>query len=124
MVLYVYSKVKYTEEYEQSKGKGSFPAMITPGYEMAKKANSLASNVSIVLVATSPFSVLPDLKLIIPFFFIQVQYKKGHEERMSKYTTVTDAPDVLLAKNQGKIVSDVSEQNFENSLWPNIVHMS
>uniref|UniRef100_A0A8C1YZ50 Nebulin-related anchoring protein n=1 Tax=Cyprinus carpio TaxID=7962 RepID=A0A8C1YZ50_CYPCA len=79
VVLYVYSKVKYTEEYEQSKGKGSFPAMITPGYEMAKKANTLASN---------------------------VQYKKGHEERMSKYTTVTDAPDVLLAKNQGKIVSD------------------
>ncbi|KAA0725070.1 Nebulin-related-anchoring protein [Triplophysa tibetana] len=37
------SDVKYTEEYEQTKGKGSFPAMITPGYEMAKKANSLAS---------------------------------------------------------------------------------
>lgn len=45
-MLYVDSKVKYTEEYEQSKGKGSFPAMITPGYEMAKKANTLASNVS------------------------------------------------------------------------------
>lgn len=46
VMLYVDSKVKYTEEYEQSKGKGSFPAMITPGYEMAKKANTLASNVS------------------------------------------------------------------------------
>lgn len=42
-------------------------------------------------------------------FFIQLEYKKGHEERVSKYTTVTDTPDVLLAKNQGKIVSDVSE---------------
>ncbi|XP_056325702.1 nebulin-related-anchoring protein isoform X2 [Danio aesculapii] len=73
------SDVKYTEEYEQSKGKGSFPAMITPGYEMAKKANTLASN---------------------------LEYKKGHEERVSKYTTVTDTPDVLLAKTQGKIVSD------------------
>uniref|UniRef100_A0A672MEM2 SH3 domain-containing protein n=1 Tax=Sinocyclocheilus grahami TaxID=75366 RepID=A0A672MEM2_SINGR len=72
-------RVKYTEEYEQSKGKGSFPAMITPGYEMAKKANTLASN---------------------------VEYKKGHEERVSKYTAVTDTPDVLLAKNQGTIVSD------------------
>uniref|UniRef100_A0A673IDL5 Nebulin-related-anchoring protein-like n=1 Tax=Sinocyclocheilus rhinocerous TaxID=307959 RepID=A0A673IDL5_9TELE len=79
VMLYVDSKVKYTEEFEQSKGKGSFPAMITPGYAMAKKANTLASN---------------------------VEYKKGHEERMSKYTTVTDAPDVLLAKNQGKVVSD------------------
>ncbi|XP_016360262.1 nebulin-related-anchoring protein-like isoform X3 [Sinocyclocheilus anshuiensis] len=73
------SDVKYTEEYEQSKGKGSFPAMITPGYEMAKNANTLASN---------------------------VEYKKGHEEQVSKYTAVTDTPDVLLAKNQGKIVSD------------------
>uniref|UniRef100_A0A671N0Y9 Nebulin-related-anchoring protein-like n=1 Tax=Sinocyclocheilus anshuiensis TaxID=1608454 RepID=A0A671N0Y9_9TELE len=79
VMLYVDSKVKYTEEFEQSKGKGSFPAMITPGYAMAKKANTLASN---------------------------LEYKKGHEERMSKYTTVTDTPDVLLAKNQGKVVSD------------------
>uniref|UniRef100_A0A3B4DAY3 LIM zinc-binding domain-containing protein n=1 Tax=Pygocentrus nattereri TaxID=42514 RepID=A0A3B4DAY3_PYGNA len=39
------SDVKYTEVYEQSKGKGSFPAMLTPGYEVAKKANTLASNV-------------------------------------------------------------------------------
>lgn len=81
------SDVKYTEEYEQSKGKGSFPAMITPGYEMAKKANTLASN---------------------------LEYKKGHEERVSKYTTVTDTPDVLLAKTQGKIVSDhVYTESYE-----------
>uniref|UniRef100_A0A4W6C4P8 Nebulin-related anchoring protein n=1 Tax=Lates calcarifer TaxID=8187 RepID=A0A4W6C4P8_LATCA len=73
------SKVKYTEEYEQSKGKGSFPAMITPGYQAAKKANTLASN---------------------------LEYKKGHEERVSKYTTFVDPPEVLLAKKQGQIVSD------------------
>uniref|UniRef100_A0A4W4EJX1 LIM zinc-binding domain-containing protein n=1 Tax=Electrophorus electricus TaxID=8005 RepID=A0A4W4EJX1_ELEEL len=72
--------VKYTEIYEQSKGKGSFPAMLTPGYEVAKKANTLASN---------------------------VEYKKGHEERVSKYTTVTDTPEVVLAKSQGRIASDV-----------------
>uniref|UniRef100_A0A4W4EN14 LIM zinc-binding domain-containing protein n=1 Tax=Electrophorus electricus TaxID=8005 RepID=A0A4W4EN14_ELEEL len=74
------SEVKYTEIYEQSKGKGSFPAMLTPGYEVAKKANTLASN---------------------------VEYKKGHEERVSKYTTVTDTPEVVLAKSQGRIASDV-----------------
>ncbi|XP_050980766.1 nebulin-related-anchoring protein isoform X2 [Labeo rohita] len=40
--------------------------------------------------------------------------KKGHEERVSKYTTVTDTPDVLLAKNQGKIVSDyVYTEDYE-----------
>ncbi|KAK7919568.1 hypothetical protein WMY93_010852 [Mugilogobius chulae] len=73
------SDVKYTEEYEQSKGKGSFPALITPGYQAAKKANTLASN---------------------------LEYKKGHEERVSKYTTFVDPPEVLLAKKQGQIVSD------------------
>ncbi|KAM4623432.1 nebulin-related-anchoring protein isoform 2-T2 [Polymixia lowei] len=69
----------YTEEYEQSKGKGSFPAMITPGYQSAKNANTLASN---------------------------LEYKKGHEERVSKYTTFADPPEVLLAKTQGQISSD------------------
>ncbi|CAK6956632.1 nebulin-related-anchoring protein isoform X1 [Scomber scombrus] len=73
------SDVKYTEEYEQSKGKGSFPAMITPGYQTAKNASTLASS---------------------------VEYKKGHEERLSKYTTFVDPPEVLLAKKQGQIASD------------------
>lgn len=34
------------EEYEEHRGKGSFPAMITPAYQNAKKANELASDVS------------------------------------------------------------------------------
>ncbi|XP_061822685.2 nebulin-related-anchoring protein isoform X1 [Nerophis lumbriciformis] len=73
------SDVNYTEENEQSKGKGSFPAMITPGYQAVKNANTLASN---------------------------LEYKKGHEERVSKYTAFVDPPEVILAKKQGQIVSD------------------
>uniref|UniRef100_A0A672JG42 Nebulin-related anchoring protein n=1 Tax=Salarias fasciatus TaxID=181472 RepID=A0A672JG42_SALFA len=72
-------QVNYSENYEQTTGKGSFPAMITPGYQAAKKANTLASS---------------------------LEYKKGHEERVSKYTTFVDPPEVLLAKKQGQIVSD------------------
>uniref|UniRef100_A0A4W4EJT3 LIM zinc-binding domain-containing protein n=1 Tax=Electrophorus electricus TaxID=8005 RepID=A0A4W4EJT3_ELEEL len=79
-VKYLYILPHHIKIYEQSKGKGSFPAMLTPGYEVAKKANTLASN---------------------------VEYKKGHEERVSKYTTVTDTPEVVLAKSQGRIASDV-----------------
>lgn len=48
-------KMKYTEEYEQSKAKGSFPAMITPGYQAAKQANSLASNVRHLSDVTESF---------------------------------------------------------------------
>lgn len=39
-------KIAYTEEHMQQRGKGSFPAMITPGYHLAKKAQENASDVS------------------------------------------------------------------------------
>ncbi|XP_066880734.1 nebulin-related-anchoring protein isoform X39 [Kogia breviceps] len=39
------SDVRYTEDYEQQRGKGSFPAMTTPAYQIAKRANELASDV-------------------------------------------------------------------------------
>lgn len=41
---------EYTEDYEQQKGKGSFPAMITPAYQRAKRANQLASQVSVLVL--------------------------------------------------------------------------
>uniref|UniRef100_A0A8D0L3M9 Nebulin related anchoring protein n=1 Tax=Sphenodon punctatus TaxID=8508 RepID=A0A8D0L3M9_SPHPU len=71
---------RYTEDYEQQKGKGSFPAMITPGYQVAKKATQLTSD---------------------------VEYKRGHEERVSKYTTVVDTPSILHAKVGGQLTSDL-----------------
>lgn len=43
-------QVKYTVDYKQKKGKGSYPAMITPAYQLAKKANTLASNVSELVI--------------------------------------------------------------------------
>lgn len=48
------------------------------------------------------------VNLCICFLFLQLEYKKGHEERVSKYTAFVDPPEVLLAKKQGQIVSDVS----------------
>jgi hypothetical protein len=36
----------YSEECDEPRGKGSFPAMITPAYQNAKKANELVSDVS------------------------------------------------------------------------------
>uniref|UniRef100_A0A8C7DXY7 Nebulin-related anchoring protein n=1 Tax=Oncorhynchus kisutch TaxID=8019 RepID=A0A8C7DXY7_ONCKI len=41
-----YCSVKYTEEYEQCKGKGSLSTMITPGYQISKKPNTLSSSVT------------------------------------------------------------------------------
>lgn len=42
-------------------------------------------------------------------FFPQVEYKRGHEERVSKFTSVVDTPDILHAKVAGQLSSDVSE---------------
>lgn len=42
-------------------------------------------------------------------FFRQVEYKRGHEERVSKFTSVVDTPDILHAKVAGQLSSDVSE---------------
>ncbi|XP_008049334.1 nebulin-related-anchoring protein isoform X2 [Carlito syrichta] len=78
---------EYTEDYEQQRGKGSFPAMITPAYQRAKKANQLAS---------------------------QVEYKRGHDERISSFTTVADTPELLRAKAGGQLQSDVRyTENYE-----------
>ncbi|XP_041517329.1 nebulin-related-anchoring protein isoform X7 [Microtus oregoni] len=70
----------YTEDCEQQQGKGSFPAMITPAYQRAKTANQLAS---------------------------QVQYKRGHDERISTFTPVADTPELLRARAGGQLQSDV-----------------
>ncbi|XP_065602690.1 nebulin-related-anchoring protein isoform X2 [Cyrtonyx montezumae] len=78
---------QYTEEYEVRRGKGSFPAMITPGYQVAKRATQLSSN---------------------------VEYRRGHEERVSKFTSVVDTPDILHAKAGGQLVSDLKyTEDFE-----------
>ncbi|XP_068255813.1 nebulin-related-anchoring protein isoform X4 [Nyctibius grandis] len=81
------SDFQYTEEYEPRRGKGSFPAMITPGYQVAKRATQLSSN---------------------------VEYKRGHEERVSKFTSVVDTPDILHAKAGGQLSSDLKyTEDFE-----------
>ncbi|KAM9282599.1 nebulin-related-anchoring protein [Cariama cristata] len=81
------SDFQYTEEYEPQRGKGSFPAMITPGYQVAKRATQLSSN---------------------------VEYKRGHEERVSKFSSVVDTPDILHAKVGGQLSSDLKyTEDFE-----------
>ncbi|XP_073650061.1 nebulin-related-anchoring protein isoform X4 [Tursiops truncatus] len=71
---------EYTEDHEEQRGKGSFPAMITPAHQRAKIANQLAS---------------------------QVEYKRGHDEHISRFSTVVDTPELLRAKAAGQLQSDV-----------------
>lgn len=41
----------------------------------------------------------------------QVQYKKGHDERKAKYTSLPDPPEVVLARTVDQQRSDVSYCN-------------
>lgn len=42
----------------------------------------------------------------------QVQYKKGHDERKAKYTSLPDPPEVVLAKTVAQQRSDVRYYNL------------
>ena len=37
----------------------------------------------------------------------QVEYKRGHDERISRFTTVADTPELLRAQAGGQLQSDV-----------------
>lgn len=41
----------------------------------------------------------------------QVRYKKGHDERKAKYTSLPDPPEVVLAKTVDQQRSDVRYHN-------------
>ncbi|KAM9326442.1 nebulin-related-anchoring protein [Gastrophryne carolinensis] len=73
------NEFQYTDEFEKQNRKGSFPAMITPAYQNARKAAHLASN---------------------------VEYKRGHENRLSQYSSVADTKEILHAKASGQSCSD------------------
>lgn len=38
---------------------------------------------------------------------LQVEYKRGHEERVTQFTSVTDTPEILHAKTGVSLASDV-----------------
>lgn len=44
----------------------------------------------------------------LPLSYLQIVYKKGHDERKSKYTSLPDPPDVEQAKKVTRQLSDVS----------------
>lgn len=39
----------------------------------------------------------------------QVEYKRGHDERISRFSTVADTPELLRAKAGGQLQSDVRD---------------
>ncbi|XP_026560584.1 nebulin-related-anchoring protein isoform X1 [Pseudonaja textilis] len=73
------SDLKNNQEYEQQNIKGSFPVSMTPSYQIAKKAIGLSSD---------------------------VEYKQGHKEHVSKFSSVMDTPEILHETSGGQFMSD------------------
>uniref|UniRef100_A0A3Q2ZBD5 Nebulin-related anchoring protein n=1 Tax=Hippocampus comes TaxID=109280 RepID=A0A3Q2ZBD5_HIPCM len=92
--------IAYTEEYEQQRGKGSFPAMITPGYHLAKKAQENASDVS------GKFTLSLD-KIYKSQW--EKQREKGFELRL-------DSLSILTARAKRDLASDVKyKEQYEKN---------
>lgn len=51
----------------------------------------------------------------------QVKYKKGHDERKAKYTSLPDPPEVMLARTVDQQRSDV---RYRNSVLPKLCFMN
>ena len=46
----------------------------------------------------------------------QVEYKRGHDERVSRFTTVADTPELLRARAGGHLQSDVRNDGGQGSV--------
>lgn len=46
----------------------------------------------------------------------QVEYKRGHDERISRFTTVADTPELLRAKAGGQLQSEVRNHGGQDSV--------
>lgn len=46
----------------------------------------------------------------------QVEYKRGHDERISRFTTVADTPELLRAKAGGQLQSEVRNNGCLNAV--------
>ena len=47
----------------------------------------------------------------------QVEYKRGHDERISRFSTVADTPELLRAKAGGQLQSDVRNDRSQGFPW-------
>ncbi|XP_017338645.1 nebulin-related-anchoring protein isoform X4 [Ictalurus punctatus] len=118
-----FSQHAYTEEYEQQRGKGSFPAMITPGYQMAKKANDMASDLkykkdlnkmkgsaSAYHCLTSDDNLALKNACKINKLVSEVEYKKDHENTKGHSINYCETPQF---KNVSKIAQYTSDNKYK-----------
>ncbi|XP_023785044.1 nebulin-related-anchoring protein [Cyanistes caeruleus] len=119
----------YMDEFEERRGKGSFPAMITPAYQNAKKANELASDIkykkdlSKMKGAAHFHSLTAEDNLVLKQaqsvnkLVSEVEYKKDLGNNKGYSMNYCDTPQFKNMSKISKFTSDVSFQFFVYSCW-------
>uniref|UniRef100_A0A8C0V679 Nebulin related anchoring protein n=1 Tax=Cyanistes caeruleus TaxID=156563 RepID=A0A8C0V679_CYACU len=114
----------YMDEFEERRGKGSFPAMITPAYQNAKKANELASDIkykkdlSKMKGAAHFHSLTAEDNLVLKQaqsvnkLVSEVEYKKDLGNNKGYSMNYCDTPQFKNMSKISKFTSDVSFQFF------------
>uniref|UniRef100_A0A8C5HIM0 LIM zinc-binding domain-containing protein n=1 Tax=Gouania willdenowi TaxID=441366 RepID=A0A8C5HIM0_GOUWI len=114
----ILSDIAYTEDYEQQRGKGSFPAMITPGYHLAKKAQEHLSNLNYKkdlnkMKGTSHFHSLTSEDNLtlknarkINKLVSEVEYKKDLEHSKGHSINFCETPQFQNSVKVSKFTSD------------------
>lgn len=115
--LFFFLQYAYTEEYEQQRGKGSFPAHLTPGYKMSKKASEQASDVSRqhkrVHICIQTLLQTPDHWLIMVFMSYQIKYRQMYEQEMKgKASTEAAVTEAVHARENAENFSQVRNLLF------------
>lgn len=112
--MFFFLQYAYTEEYEQQRGKGSFPAHLTPGYKVSKKATEQASDVSSkIKMHTYAFkhcyvALMIGLQRIIVFILHQIKYRQMYEQEMKgKVSADAAMTEAVHARENGENFSQV-----------------
>uniref|UniRef100_A0A8C2FJI2 Nebulin-related anchoring protein n=1 Tax=Cyprinus carpio TaxID=7962 RepID=A0A8C2FJI2_CYPCA len=114
----------YAEEYEQQRGKGSFPAHFTPGYQVAKKAGEMASKLKYKkdlnkMKGSSAYHTLnTDDNLTLKCaskinkLVSEVEYKKDFETTKGHSINYCETPQF---KNVSKIAKYTSDNKYKEN---------
>ena len=109
----------YTEEYEQQRGKGSFPAHLTPGYKMSKKATEQASDVSrqsknkIDTLCTQILFQSPHNLSVMDFLSSQIKYRQMYEQEIrGKASAEVAVAEAAHAKENAENFSQVRNKGI------------
>lgn len=98
-------QISYKQGNEQEQGEYNYQATLTPGYQSQRKLDPLKDVSLFKFNLNSNFILYSSLFKCFPLW-LQKNYRQ-HIDQV-KYSPVTDTPEIILAKKNAQLVSNVS----------------